>query len=129
MSFAENLNKICHERGTNLSNVLKRMGVSTSKVTLWNNGSLPKEDMLLRLAQELECSVMDFFRSEYDDMSAILSDDAHLHRRVFLTSDEVMENEDERYIIKFFRNISSKEKHIFMARIYDYEEAMLKREE
>lgn len=111
MSFAENLNKICHAKGTTVSGVLKEMGVSTSKVTLWNNGSLPKEEMLLRLSQVLKCSVMDFF---YDG-------DIVPSPQPVLTLDE-----DEEVIIRLFRKLSLKDKHIFMARVYDYEDKLTK---
>ena len=108
MTFADNLNRICHEKGTTVTAVLRDMGVSTSKVTTWNGGSLPKQDMLLRLAEALGCSVMDFF---YDGEDA--------------PTPPVDLNEDETAIINLFRKLSSKEKHIFMARIYDYEANML----
>jgi transcriptional regulator with XRE-family HTH domain len=117
MTFSENLNRICKVRGTTVSAVLKEMGVSTSKVTLWNNGSLPKQEMLVKLARELNCSVMDFFQDD---------EDADIHDR-FANYIEI--NEDEQEIIRFFRKISLRERHIFMARIYSYEEEMLKRKE
>ena len=126
MTFSDNLNRICKERGITATALLKEMGISTSKVTMWNNGSLPKQDMLLRLAQALDCAVMDFFREdEVDDIGEILRS----RRHPTPTVDLVDISEDEQYIIRFFRSISSKEKHIFMARIYDYEEVMSKRKE
>jgi len=66
MTFADNLNRICKEKGTTVTATLKRMGVSTAKTTMWNNGSLPKQEMLVRLAKELDCTVMDFFADEED---------------------------------------------------------------
>ena len=115
MTFSENLNRICQEQGTTVSAILKRMGVSTSKVTLWNNGSLPKQEMLIRLANELRCSVMDFFQDEEHDESSMSRPSAML-------------SEDEREIVIFFRKLSLREQHIFMARMYDYESNMLKKE-
>lgn len=53
MTFQENLNRICKEQGTTLTALVKRMGLSTSKVSRWNEGALPKQEMLLRLAKEL----------------------------------------------------------------------------
>ena len=66
MTFRENINRICKERGTTLSAVTRSIGLSSSKVTAWNNGSLPKEDVMLELAHVLGCSVMDFFADEED---------------------------------------------------------------
>ena len=56
MNFADNLKRICTERGTSPTALLKSMGVATSKVAMWNSGSLPKQEMLIRLAKELDCS-------------------------------------------------------------------------
>ena len=64
MDFATNLKRICTERGTSPTALLKSMGVATSKVAMWNSGSLPKQEMLIRLAKELDCSVMDFFADD-----------------------------------------------------------------
>jgi transcriptional regulator with XRE-family HTH domain len=116
MTFSENLNRICKEQGVRLSALLRDMGVSTSKVTLWNNGSLPKQEMLIRLAHELHCSVMDFFQDGEDIEKPVQS------------PQEVL-SEDEQDIIRFYRKISLKEKHIFMARMYSYEENMEKQKE
>lgn len=57
MNFADNLKRICTERGTSPTALLKSMGVATSKVAMWNSGSLPKQEMLIRLVKELDCSV------------------------------------------------------------------------
>ena len=64
MSFGDNLKRICTERGTTPSAILKKWGLSTSKVSAWYAGSLPKQDILVRLASELNCSVSDFFSDD-----------------------------------------------------------------
>ena len=149
MTFSENLNRICKERGTTVSSILKEFGLSTSKVTMWNNGSLPKQEMLLRLADRLDCSVMDFFQ---DDKPRIMVADIdiptqhlrvnsshirtgrHLKRALPHKKPSISEttpdlNEDEQEIIRFFRDLSLKEKHIFMARMYAYENGEIPRKE
>lgn len=103
MSFAKNFNRICSEKGITPTALLKNMKISTSKVTMWNNGSLPKEDMLIALSKELGCSVIDFFL-----------DDNELERSVLL-------NEDERDIIRIYKMLSRKTKHEFMASAYNFE--------
>ena len=115
MTFSENLNRICKEKGLTISTVLKKMGVSTSKVTLWNNGSLPKQDMLIRLSKELGCSVMDFFAD--DDVSGSSS------------PDYAVLDEDEKEIIRMFRGLTTKERHKFMVQAYSYEEALLRKQD
>ncbi len=64
MDFGENFKRICKERNTSPSAVVKKLGYSTSKVTAWYHGSLPKQDILVKLAKELDCDVMDFFQDE-----------------------------------------------------------------
>lgn len=101
MTFRENINRICKERGTTLSAVTRSMGLSSSKVTAWNNGSLPKEEVLLSLAQALNCSVMDFF------------DDEDL-------PETKPANEDEEDILRIYRSLPRRAKHEFMAMVYDF---------
>ena len=108
MKFHENLKRLCNERGTTPTGLLKRMGVATSKVTMWNAGGLPKEEMLIRLAEELGCSVMDFFMDEDE-----------------IAEKERMDNildEDEHEIIRIFRLLGRRERHEFMNMVYSFEE-------
>lgn len=104
MTFQENINRICKERGTTLTGLVKRMGLSTSKVSRWNEGSLPKQDLLVRLAQELDCSVMDFFADEEDLIRTIQPAD-----------------EDEEDILRIYRSLSRRNKHEFMSMVYEFE--------
>lgn len=102
MTFRENINRICKERGTTLSAVTRSMGLSSSKVTAWNNGSLPKEEVLLSLAQALNCSVMDFFADDED------------------LPETKPANEDEEDILRIYRSLPRRAKHEFMAMVYDF---------
>ena len=113
MDFATNFKRICNERGTSPTRVCLELGLSSSKVNLWNNGSLPKEGVLVKLAQKLECSVMDFFADEED----------------LVTNVEFALDEDEKDIIALYRKLSRKEKHEFMAKIYWYGEKISAQEE
>lgn len=102
MTFRENINRICKERGTTLSAVTRSMGLSSSKVTAWNNGSLPKEEVLLSLAQALNCSVMDFFADKED------------------LPETKPTNEDEEDILRIYRSLPRRAKHEFMAMVYGF---------
>lgn len=102
MTFGENLKRICKEKGTTPTAILKKWGLSTSKVSAWYNGSLPKQETLIRLADELDCSVMDFFADEDD-----------IEKRI-------PENEDEADILKIYRKLSRKQKHAFMTMVYQF---------
>lgn len=112
MNFADNLKRICTERGTSPTALLKSMGVATSKVAMWNSGSLPKQEMLIRLAKELNCSVMDFFADDAD-LAAQNSSKTN--------ADAEPKNEDESDILRIFRSLSRRAKHEFMSMVYEFE--------
>ena len=104
MTFAENIKRICAERGTNLTAVVKKVKGSSSFVTAINKGSLPKESELLEFAQELGCSVMDFFADAED-----------------LSPEVQPKDEDEQDILRVYRSLSRRAKHEFMSMVYDFE--------
>ena len=101
MKFADNINRICKERGTKLTPVIIECGFSPSKATAINNGSIPKEADLHTLADHLGCAVSDFF---WDGKS---------------TPKERSEDEEE--IIFIFRGLTRREQHEFMTYIYRFE--------
>lgn len=103
MTFAENLKRICELRKTNPTALCKELGLSTSKVSAWYNGSLPKQEIMVSLAKQLNCSVMDFFSDEED-----------LH-------ETKPANEDEEDILRIYRGLSRRAKHEFMSMAYEFE--------
>ena len=105
MSFKENINRICKEQGTTLTALVKSMGLSTSKVSRWNEGALPKEELMVMLANKLNCSVMDFFADEED------LDPAPPNPR----------DEDEEDILRVYRALSRRNKHEIMSMVYEFE--------
>lgn len=107
MNFADNLKRICTERGTSPTALLKSMGVATSKVAMWNSGSLPKQEMLIRLAKELDCSVMDFF-----------ADDDTIQTPLNIAEPK---DEDESDVLRVYRSLSRRMKHEFMTMAYEFE--------
>ena len=112
MSFAENFKRICDERGTSPTRVCLDLGLSSSKVNLWNKGTIPRGDVMVKLAQKLECSVLDFFDEEYEAYNR----------------GEYELDDDEKDIIRLFRTLSRKEKHEFMSKAYTYESTMMRNE-
>ena len=112
MDFATNLRRICQERGTSPTKLCIELGLSTNKVSLWNKGGLPKSEVMVKLAQKLDCSVMDFFADEED----------------LISKTEFALDEDEKDIIRLFRMLDRKQKHEFMSKAYAFEALMLKEE-
>lgn len=64
--FLERLLSLCSENGTDISNVLRSLGLSTSKGTAWRNGSIPNGDILLKLANYFHVST-DYLLGNTDD--------------------------------------------------------------
>lgn len=119
MDFATNFRRICHERGTTPTRVCLDLGLSSSKVNLWNKGSMPKADVLIKLARKLDCDIFDFFEGE-DEITSL---------RPTITKVEFALDDDEKDIIKLYRKLSRKEKHEFMSKIYWYEEKLTESED
>lgn len=103
--FGKNLKRICNEQGTSPTKVVVELGYSNSKVNMWNNGSLPKAEMLVKLAEKLNCSVMDFFKTEDE----------------WETAEAKPTNEDEEDILRVYRSLSRRSKHEFMSMVYTFE--------
>ena len=107
MTFKENINRICAERGTNLTAVITKVKGSSSMTTAINKkGSIPKETDLIALAKELDCSVMDFFADE-EDIPPVKPRD-----------------EDEEDILRIYRGLSRRAKHEFMSMVYENREEL-----
>lgn len=104
MSFKENINRICLERGTNLTAVVKAVKGSSSFTSAINKGSLPKENEMVEMAKILHCSVIDFFMDEDD-----------------LAPQNEPQNEDEADILRIYRSLSRRAKHEFMSMTYEFE--------
>lgn len=111
MTFAENINRICAKRGTTLTAVIKRIknGQSAYTTAINKKGSIPNQEELLKLAEILECSVMDFFADEEDFAKE------NLAPQVF------PQNEDEQDILNIYRSLSRRAKHEFMSMVYEFE--------
>lgn len=48
--FYDNLNALCKSKGLTITALLKELNISTSKGTAWKSGSVPKGDILSKLA-------------------------------------------------------------------------------
>ncbi len=83
MTFAENLNRLCRERGTSLTAIVKQVKGSSSFTTAINKGSLPKEDEMIKMAELLHCLVADFLW-----MTSLLSRTLNLKMRMKKISSE-----------------------------------------
>lgn len=55
--FYDNIKKICEEKGTAPTTILKELGYSTGNVTQWKKGSCPNIDIALDIARKLDISL------------------------------------------------------------------------
>ena len=55
--FFEILESLCSQNKTTVTQLLKTLGLSTSKGTAWRNGSIPSGDTLAKIADCLDVSV------------------------------------------------------------------------
>ena len=63
--FYERLKKACKEKGTSVTAMVKRLGLSSGNVTNWKNGRLPKTEIALKIAEYLNVSVYDLMGEEH----------------------------------------------------------------
>lgn len=54
--FYERLDYICKKKGTTVTGVAKELKISTSNVTNWKSGVIPKGEIIIRLAELLNVS-------------------------------------------------------------------------
>ena len=62
--FFVNFDRICREKGTTPTAVVRKLGFSASKITAWKRGSIPKKEMLSTLAAHLNVDVSEFFAAD-----------------------------------------------------------------
>lgn len=107
MSFKDNINRICKQKGITLTNLVTQVKGSSAFTSAINTkGSLPKENEMVEMARILNCSVIDFFLDEED----------------LVTESTISpHDEDEEDLLKIYRSLDRRGKHEFMAMAYDYE--------
>lgn len=64
--FIDRLISLCTQNGTDVSNVLRSLNLSTSKGTAWRKGSVPNGEILLMLAEYFDTST-DYLLGNTDD--------------------------------------------------------------
>lgn len=55
--FYDNLRSVCSEQGTTVTTVLKELKMSTGSTGKWKDGSIPKIDTVMQLAEYLNVSL------------------------------------------------------------------------
>lgn len=55
--FWDNFQRICKEKGETPNGVCREIGLSNAVATHWKNGTLPKADVLIKIAEYLDVSI------------------------------------------------------------------------
>ncbi len=55
--FWENLYNLCEEKNCKPNTVAKAIGLSTAIATKWKKGSIPNGEILVKIADYLDCSI------------------------------------------------------------------------
>lgn len=71
MHYYQNLQKICKQKDTSPTAVLKKLGLSTSKANAWKNGSNPNLEIAYLISKELNEPLERFIN---DDWQPVLTD-------------------------------------------------------
>ena len=147
--FFDNFQRVCDERGVKPGRVCLNIGLSKNASSNWkSNHTIPKEDVLEKLAAELKCEVADFFRPEtappkfhtaYDALAyqSCKDDEAYKSALERTTSfgtgvaDEhigcmsykgelYFPDTDEVYVVDLMGRLSRRQRHEFMDLVYDF---------
>jgi len=71
--FYDNLNALCKSKGTTVTALLKELNISTSKGTAWKSGSVPKGDILSKIAAHFNVST-DYLLGNTDNQQGAKTD-------------------------------------------------------
>ena len=71
--FYDNLRAVCAEKGTTVTTVLKELHMSTGSTGKWKEGSIPKIDTVMQLAEHLDVSLdyLVYGRKLYTEVSGL----------------------------------------------------------
>ncbi len=74
MEFYDRLQKLCRDKNTSITALLEKHKLSSSKGTMWKNGTLPKIDVALIISEELNVS-LDYLFTGKESLPSELSKD------------------------------------------------------
>ena len=57
--FYQRLHRICKEKGTTVTKMVKEIGLSSANLSNWKNGRLPKTEIAFKIANYLDVSIYD----------------------------------------------------------------------
>ena len=106
MGFYDRLQLCCEKSNTTVTALLKTLGLSTSKGTAWKNGSVPKSDVLYKLAAALHTTPA-YLMGETDDPTETKKEPTGL------VADGL--SDEDRELIEAFRAASPEKRQAILA--------------
>lgn len=119
--FYQNLKRLCDERHTTPSAVVREIGLSNSTATSWKkNHSIPKQETLDKLAKILDCNISDFFKTDREriEYSIVNLDDSSSKSPVTL-------DDNIKDFIFIYESCSNRQRNQLMSMVYDFEQKVL----
>jgi transcriptional regulator with XRE-family HTH domain len=101
MNFYERLKQICQQNNTSPTALCKTLGISTSKVTAWNNGSMPAAKVSIKIADYFGVTV-DYLLGKEDapTTDASLSE----HEAKLLTMFRAVPADKQEYLLRIIED-------------------------
>ena len=124
--FYENVKDLCALNRTNITQLAKDLGLSTSMPTKWKNGSIPKADTLQRIAEHFGVSTDALLAKNSPSNtignvtgSAVLQGNTG---KTFNVSNGQTLNDDEKELLRIFRALPIRKRIELMRLAYEFEE-------
>lgn len=86
--FWETFKKLCELNNTTPNGVCAKLGLSTAAATHWKNGSLPRMETLMKLAEYFNVSVGALFGNVYGDNPTNQQENEYIEMLYDLSVDE-----------------------------------------
>lgn len=105
MGFNERFKQSCKENGISPTALLKKLKISTSKLTAWNNGSMPNSEFLIPISESLGVSIDYLLKG-----NEIPASQNTVEKKQYLELFELLETYEQREVIAFIQGILSTRK-------------------
>lgn len=125
--FYENVKKLCALHNTNITNLAKELGMSTSMPTSWKNGVVPRATTLRKIADYFGVTVESLFygggvslNTAVDVVDSFLAQGNTGTTIINGQKEKLSDMESE--LLRIFRSLDMRTKNKVMSYMYDIED-------
>ena len=120
--FYENVKELCHQRRTNITTLVKELGMSTSMPTGWKNGTIPKSDTVQKIADYFGVTT-DYLLRDHSPLSASnVRDSVVLQGNGDMGAAPSQLTEQEEEVMRIFRSLDMRKKTSVLSYLYELED-------